>query len=131
MTANRGISICAHLMVGFPNETLEHYIETAQELSTLGLNYLKIHQLQIVKQTIMGGDFLKNPFPLLNKEQYIHILANFLGHLSPDIIIQRVAGDCPPELLIASGFNDSSNVIKKDLLLYMREHNLYQGCRIS
>lgn len=127
MTKNRGIHICTHLMIGFPWETKEDYINTAKELSGLDFDYLKIHQLQIVKQTIMGNDYLKNPFPLLSKSEYLDILSAFLVNLSERIIIQRVAGDCSNNLLVASGWTLKSNEIKKELLKQMEDQGLYQG----
>lgn len=127
MTKNRGIHICTHLMLGLPGETKEDYIKTAKELSTLSIDYLKIHQLQIVKNTVMGNEYIKNPFPLFTKAEFLEILSEFLIHLSPNIIIQRVAGDSSRSTLIASGWNESSNEIKKELIDVMREKGLYQG----
>lgn len=127
MTSNRGIHICTHLMVGFPWETKEDYIQTAKELSTLGIDYLKIHQLQIVKNTIMGNEYLKSPFRMLPKNEFLEIMSLFLINLSPEIIIQRVAGDCSPTLLIASGWQESAAQIKKELINLMIKNNQFQG----
>lgn len=127
LTANRGIHICTHLIVGFPWETKDDYIQTAKELSTLGIDYLKIHQLQIVKNTIMGNEYIKNPFRMLSKNEFLEIMSLFLINLSPEIIIQRVAGDCSPNLLIASGWQESAAEIKKELIDLMNKNNQYQG----
>jgi radical SAM protein (TIGR01212 family) len=127
MTKNRGIHICTHLMIGFPWETKEHYIKTAKELSLLDIDYLKVHQLQIVKNTLMGNEFIKKPFHLFSKFEYLEILSQFMINLSSRIIIQRVAGDCPLSLLLASGWSESSNEIKKELIKQMRLNSQYQG----
>lgn len=127
MTKNRGIFICTHLMVGFPWETKEHYIQTAKELSTLDIDYLKIHQLQIVKHTVMGNEYLENPFQLLSKSEFLEILSQFLINLSPKIIVQRIAGDCSLDLLIATGWSESSNVVKGELIKLMIQRGQYQG----
>ena len=127
MTKNRGIHICTHLMIGFPWETKEDYIETAIELSHLGIDYLKIHQLQIVKQTIMGNEYIKNPFQLLSKSDYLDILSGFITHLSPEIVIQRIAGDCPKDLLIAQGWSESSGEIKQEFIKHLQDNGLTQG----
>ncbi|MGZ3790601.1 MAG: TIGR01212 family radical SAM protein, partial [Bacteriovorax sp.] len=127
LTKKRGIHICTHLMIGFPWESKEDYIQTAKELSTLGIDYLKVHQLQIVKNTLMGNEYLKRPFPLLSKSEYLEIVSQFLIHLSSQVIVQRVAGDCPRDLLLASGWTDSSNEIKNDLIKLMNQNGLYQG----
>jgi radical SAM protein (TIGR01212 family) len=127
MTRNRGIHICTHLMIGFSGETKEDYIQTAIELSKLDIDYLKIHQLQIVKHTIMGNEYLKKPFKLLSKSEFLEILSLFIIHLSPQIIIQRVAGDCSKDLLVATGWSESSAEIKKELLKKLRQNGQYQG----
>lgn len=131
LTKHRGIYICAHLMIGFPWESKEHYIETAQELSKLGIDYLKLHQLQIVKHTVMGNEFQKNPFHMLTKSEYLEILSQFISHLSPQIIIQRVAGDCSKELLISAGWTESSQDIKKELINFLKQQGQYQGIFFS
>ncbi|MBP9681370.1 MAG: TIGR01212 family radical SAM protein [Bacteriovorax sp.] len=127
LTKNRGINICTHLMIGFPWETQEDYIQTAIELSKLEIDYLKIHQLQIVKHTIMGNAYLKNSFHLLSKFEYLEILSQFFIHLSPQIVIQRVAGDCSKDLLIAAGWIESSNEIKIELKKLMQQKRQTQG----
>ncbi|MDD4972901.1 MAG: TIGR01212 family radical SAM protein [Bacteriovorax sp.] len=127
MTKNRGIYICTHLMIGFPWETKQDYIQTAIELSQLKIDYLKIHQLQIVKHSIMGNEYLNNPFQLLSKSEFLEIVAQFLIHLSPQIIIQRVAGDCSKELLLAAGWSESSNEIRNELIKCMQQKRQYQG----
>lgn len=127
LTKNRGIHICVHVMIGFPWETKENYIHTAIELSKLDINYLKIHQLQIVKYTVMGNEYLKNPFHLLSKLEFLEILTQFIIHLSPQIVIQRVAGDCPKEILVASGWPESSNEIKAELIKLMKKEGQIQG----
>lgn len=127
MTSNRGIHICTHLMIGFPWETPEHYIETAKEISKQDIHYLKLHHLQIVKHTLMGNEYLKNPYPLLSKEQYLEIVSQFLAHLSPQILIQRVAGDCSSDLLLSKGWNETASEIKEELMLKMSARGQSQG----
>lgn len=127
LTKNRGIHICTHLMIGFPGETTEDYIQTAKELSQLEIDYLKIHHLQIIKQTVMGNEYLKTPFHLLSKSEFLEILTQFIINLSPQIIIQRVAGDSSREFLIATGWSETSNEIKKELVKTMQQNGQYQG----
>lgn len=131
MTRNRGIYICAHLMIGFPWENKEDYIQTAKELSLLQIDYLKIHQLQIVKKTVMANEYLLNPYHLLSKKEFLDILTDFFINLSPNIITQRVAGDCPPELLVASGWTESAHEIKNELIQKMYDNYQYQGMLYS
>ena len=102
----------------------------AKELSKLPINTLKLHQLQIVKHTVMAIQYKEKPemFNLLNVEQYIELVVEFLCFLRPDIIIERFISESPKHLLIAPGWGGIKNFeivnrIEKKLI----EKNLWQG----
>ncbi len=101
MTRNRGIKICTHIILGFPWEGDEQWMHEADVLSSLPFNFLKIHQLHIVDKTVMAHQYIKNPFKLLTLSEYVETVVSFLERLNPDKIIQRLAGEAPPHILIA------------------------------
>ena len=126
-THEYGIDICAHLMFGFPWESQKIAKESALFLNQLPIKFVKIHQLQIVKNSIMGNDYKKSAFQLLGKNDYLNYLLDFLTALNPKTVVQRVAGDCPAEILIAAGFSESSINIAFELDQKMKELELLQG----
>lgn len=125
-----GIDVCAHLIFGFPWETREIAKRSAEFINQLPIKFVKIHQLQIVKNSVMANTYRAEPFPLLSKTQYIDYLCDFLTELRDDCVIQRVAGDCPSDLLIGSGFNEKSHVIQSELEKRLSQNGLYQGINL-
>lgn len=126
-TKNRGLPVGVHLIFGFPWETESVCYKAAALLNELSVDFVKIHNLQIVSQTKMARDFEKENFHLLGKDEYLRYLELFLTHLSDKIVVQRVAGDCPPDILLASGFSENSRQIKEELIALMSSHQSRQG----
>ena len=121
LTASHTIKQCAHIILGFPWENRSHWLKEADILSELPIDFLKIHQLHIVKDTPLGDQYLRNPFKLLTFREYLDLIVTFLERLNPNIILQRLAGEAPPHMLIAPhwGMRASEIVrkIEKELVL--------------
>ncbi len=101
LTASYGIKTGAHIIFGLPGETRQMMIDEAAILSDLPVNTLKIHQLQIVKNTKMAHEFREHPedFKFFDVDEYIELIIEFLDKLSPDIVMERFAGEVPPRFL--------------------------------
>ena len=105
--ANRNILVGGHLILGFPWESKEEMILHAKKISLLPLKFLKIHHLQIHK------------FNLLNADEYLELIIEFLENLRSDIVIQRFLTESPKHLLLApfwdgiKNYEFSSKVEKK------------------
>jgi uncharacterized protein len=127
LTSGRGIKIGAHIILGFPTETREEMLAMADELSALPIEFLKIHQLQIVKGTTLEGIYSKNPFPVFGYQEWIEILADFLERLSPDVVLQRLFASSPDEILIAPVWNKTRYELLKDLDEYIERRGSWQG----
>lgn len=127
LTAGRGIKIGAHIILGFPTETREEMLHMADELSEMPVQYLKIHQLQIVKGTTLEGVYAKDPFPVFGYQEWIEILSDFLERLSPDIVLQRLFAAAPDDILIAPVWHKTRYELLKDLDEYMEKRGSRQG----
>lgn len=103
LSKNRGIHLGAHIILGLPGESRIEMLNHGIELSKLPIQSLKIHQLQIVKNTVMAIQYKKEPeqFQLFSVNEYIDFLTSFIASLRPDIIIERFISESPPHLLIA------------------------------
>lgn len=98
-TADRGIHCGGHLILGLPGESREAMISEAEILSDLPLNTLKLHQLQILKGSVMEEFFHQDPAsipPPFSLEEYVELVVEFLGHLREDIVVERYASQVPP-----------------------------------
>ena len=130
LSKNKGLHLGAHMIIGLPGESKEDILNHAKEISKLPINTLKLHQLQVVKHTMMAKQFNENPdmFSFFSVEEYIDLVTDFVALLRPDIIIERFISQCPAHLLIAPNWNGLKNfeiVAKIDNKLI--EKNLWQG----
>ncbi len=92
-----------HYIIGLPGEDKNEILESAKILSEIPMKALKIHQLQIVKDTFMEKDFIKNPtdYQLFEREEYIDFVIDFCEQLNPELLIDRFAGEVPLPYLVA------------------------------
>ena len=97
-TASRGLATGGHIIIGLPGETREMFLQEAEILSGLPLDYLKFHQLQILKGTPMASEYKERPGDFLRPgpQEYIDLLAEMITRLRPDIAIARIASSVPP-----------------------------------
>lgn len=102
-THRAGLLVGAHLILGLPGESRAEMLAHADRLSQLPITTLKIHQLQIIRGTIMAGEYLRQPeaFHLFTEEEYIDLIVDFVGRLRSDIVLERFVSQSPPELLLA------------------------------
>lgn len=124
------LMICGHIVLGFPGESDEMILEEATVLSRLPLQILKIHQLQILKNTAMAEWYRLNPddFRLFSKEEYIDLIISFLERLNPVIYIERLVAEVPPRYLEVSPWqNTPVESIIQQIENTMIARNTWQG----
>lgn len=100
-TKKRGIKICAHVILGLPNEEKKHMLETAQAVSSMGIDGIKIHLLYVIKGTKLDMLYRAGQYQCLEQQEYIDIVCDFLERLPQNMVIQRLTGDPHPEELVA------------------------------
>lgn len=127
LTAGRGIHVGAHIILGFPTETREQMLAAAEELSAQTIEFLKIHQLQVVKGTALADYYAVHPFHVFEYKEYISMLADFLERLSPELVLQRLFAAAPDEILIAPVWNKTRSELLRDLDVLMEQRGSYQG----
>ena len=127
ITEKRNIDMCVHLIIGFPWENLDDWIAEAKEMNRLPIKFIKLHQLHIVRGTVMGAKYLKSPFKVLNKSEYFNALGVFLSYLRPDIVVERLFGHAPPELLLSPSLGSNSGTLEQEFLIYLQQNKIFQG----
>lgn len=100
-THARGILTCGHVILGLPGEDREEILRQAPIISSLPLDILKLHQLQIIRGTKLADEYLERPFHLFTPDEYIDLIINYLQHIRKDLVLERFVSQSPPELLIA------------------------------
>ncbi len=130
-TKNRGIKICAHVILGLPNEKPEEMLETADFLADLGIHGVKLHLLYVIKGTALEKLYHKGKYRCLEQNEYIDIVCDFIERLPEDVVIQRLTGDPHPYELVAPSWS-----LKKDNTLAliwdtMEKRDSFQGKHIK
>jgi len=100
-TKNRGIKICAHVILGLPNEKKPHVLEIARAVSGMEIDGIKIHLLYVVRGTKLDKLYAAGEYRCLEQQQYADLVCDFLEHIPKNMIIQRLTGDPHPEELVA------------------------------
>ncbi|TDQ40289.1 TIGR01212 family radical SAM protein [Aureibacillus halotolerans] len=125
-----GIRVCSHIINGLPMETHDMMMETAQEVAKLDVQGIKIHLLHLLKGTPMVKQYEKGQLEFLQFGEYVELVANQLELLPPEMIIHRITGDGPPDLMIGPmwSFNkwEVLNAIDKEL----EKRGSFQGSRV-
>lgn len=127
MTAKEGIEVGAHLIVGFPTETREEMLVMAGEVSRLPLGFLKVHQLQVVKDTALARMFAREPFTLFSYSEYLDFLVEFIERLHPRIVLQRTFATAPDAILVAPQWGRTRQQIIRDIEDHFRKKDARQG----
>lgn len=122
-----GFSICTHLILNLPHDTLRDTIETAKTMSALEIDIVKLHSLYIPKNTPLCEAYEHGTINLCSKEEYIERLATFLAYLSPQIIVERLFSRVPEKDAVFSNWNTSWWKLQDEALTYMEEKEYYQG----
>ena len=128
-TAQRGIPVGGHVILGLPGEEREALIRQAERLSRLPLTTLKLHQLQLIKGTRMASEYEKTPelFHLYSVGEYIDLVIDYIEHLRPDLVLERFVSQSPKELLIAPDWGVKNYEFTEKVKKRMRERNAWQG----
>lgn len=128
-TAGRGIYTGAHLILGLPGETKEEILHHADIISSLPLTTVKLHQLQLIRNTRMAKEFSDRPaeFHLYTADEYIELVVDFVEKLNPSITIERFVSQSPKELLIAPDWGLKNFEFTAKVLKRMKERGAYQG----
>jgi radical SAM protein (TIGR01212 family) len=128
-TKKRDIHVGGHLIMGIPGESKEDMLSHAKRVSELGINTLKLHQLQIVKHTVFAKEYRKNQgqFELFEVEDYIDFCVDFLELLHPEITVERFVNQSPADMLIAPQWRLKNFEIVAKVEKRLRERNTWQG----
>lgn len=128
-TAHRSIHNCAHVILGLPGENYADFIKQSQVISTLPVEIIKLHQLQIHTGTAMAFEYSRFPehFHPFSVEEYAELVVDYLENLHPAIIVERFVSSAPDAMVIAPrwGLKNYEFVAKVEKRL--KERDTWQG----
>lgn len=125
---NTNLDICVHTILGLPGETREMMLNYADEINKFKkINFVKFHHLHIVKGSIMGVKYKREPFKLFTLEEYADLLCDLLPKLRPDIVIQRLFALSDLEMLIAPNWGLKKSQIQNYIDSEIEKRGIVQG----
>ena len=128
-TAGKGLRTAAHLILGLPGENREMILSHADNVSELPLTAIKLHQLQLVKGTVMARQYAENPemFNMMTAAEYIELVIDFLERLNPEIAVERFVSQSPEQLLLAPHWGLKNFEFVHKIEKRLKERNTWQG----
>lgn len=114
-------------MVGLPNENLDDIKNTVKFINSHKIQGLKIHSTYVIENTKLADMYNKGNYTPITLEYYLEATSYILTHINPNIVIHKISGDAPKDLLLAPDWNTHKKWILNGLDKYLKENNLYQG----
>ncbi len=115
-----GIDTVAHMIIGLPGESEAEVDATVDAINASGVSGVKIHSMYVAEGTALAEMYRRGEYQPLTEEEYVSLAARSIARLSPEIVVHRITGDCPRELLVAPMWNSDKNrviyLINKRLL---------------
>ena len=121
------IPVIAHVILGFPNETKEMMLQTISHVSRLPVSGIKLQLLHVLKNTELGNRYLEKPFPVMELMPYCDLVIDCLELLPPDLVVHRLTGDGPRNLLLAPLWSTDKKRVLNTIHHRLKERDTWQG----
>ena len=123
----RGILTSAHVILGFPGESREEALTTAELIRRAGTSGVKLQNLHVLRDTPLADDYGAGRVRLLDMESYASLTADFIERIPPEVVIQRVAGEAPPGMLVAPDWAGNKMAVMNRVNAELEERDSWQG----
>lgn len=122
-----GIDVVTHIMIGLPGENKEDLKNTVEFLNKHNYQGIKIHSTYVIENTNLANLYKEGKYKPISLEYYLEALTYVLTHISKDIVIHRISGDAPKDILIAPEWNTHKKWVLNGIDKIFREQDLWQG----
>ena len=127
----RGIELCTHLIYGFPGETREDFLMTADLIASLPVDSVKVHQLHAVRGTRLAEMYYAGEFTPLSHAEYVAAACDFLERIPPTVAVQRLYGSAPLAIRVAPSWDLKNNQMWYSVVNELKRRGTWQGCRLG
>jgi radical SAM protein (TIGR01212 family) len=127
----RELRVCTHLILGFPGETRADMLQTPALLNRLGIDGVKLHNLHVIKNTLLEKFYSEGHFGLFSQGEYVSLVVDFLELLSPQIIVHRLTGETYRAITIAPDWSINKIGVHNAIYKELEERNSWQGQKYS
>lgn len=124
---NIGVQVIVHTILCLPNETTKMMLETIAYLNRLPIDGIKLQLLHVLKNTDLEKVYNSTPFYLPTLDEYLVLLGQLISNLRPDIVIHRLTGDGPKDLLLAPLWTGNKRLVLNRIQQYFKNADIWQG----
>lgn len=124
-----GLTVVVHVILGLPGETKEEMLETVGYLGKIPVDGIKLQLLHILKGSQMATEYEKNPFSLMELEEYLDLILTCVARLPQSVVIHRLSGDGAKALLIGPAWSANKKLVLNRMMQKFRENGIFQGCQ--
>ncbi|MBQ1208529.1 MAG: TIGR01212 family radical SAM protein [Lachnospiraceae bacterium] len=124
---DHGITVIVHVILGLKNETREMILETVRYLNKMDIQGVKLQLLHVIQGTDLANEYRSGELSVFTMEEYVDLVIDCLEHLSPEIVVHRLTGDGPSELLMAPGWSTRKREVLNLIHHEMKVRDSYQG----
>jgi hypothetical protein len=115
------------VILGLPGESDQQILQTADRLAELPLDFVKIHDLHVVRGTALGREYQQSLFPLRSRQETIDLLVRFIERIPPGMALMRLFSHTPPQLLMAPTWDTDPNRMIRDIRAALEKKDTWQG----
>lgn len=126
---NRGFEICVHMILGLPGESADDMRDSARELARHPIDAVKLHNLYAVRDTPLADQVARGEVRLLDLDEYVQALVDFLELLPPHVIVERISGDAPPNYFVGPAWCRDKPAVKIAIEQELLRRDTWQGKR--
>ena len=126
-----GIPVIVHTILFLPNETREMMLETISYLNQIPIDGIKLQLLHVLEHTDLARYYHEHPFHLPDLNEYLETLSLLLSKLRPDIVVHRITGDGPKNILIEPKWTGNKRLVLNSIQKYLKDFDIWQGKEYS
>ncbi len=123
----RELRVCAHLILGFPGESRDDILATTDLLNRLGIDGVKLHNLHVIKNTVLEKFYHAGGFALLSRQEYVSLVADFLERLNPEMIVHRLTGETYRAITVAPDWSIDKIGMHNAIFRELEHRDAWQG----
>ena len=122
------LPVVVHIIIGLPGETKGDVMNTINFINMFNLWGIKIHSIYVMKGTALENLYNLGLYTPPTLEEYVEIACSVLAHIRPNMIVHRLTGDCPKDMLVAPAWNEEKNRVLSEINHTMMDNGWTQGC---
>lgn len=124
----RGIPVVTHVILGLPGETHTMILDTIRYLNDQPIQGIKLQLLHVLRGTDLAKEL--GTFPVYDQQEYVDLVVDCIAHLSPRIVVHRLTGDGPKDLLLAPLWSTHKRTVLNAIAHQMKTQKIFQGCAL-